>query len=205
MVATSNRHPNDLYKDGLQRDRFVPFIDLFLKNMDVIELDSETDYRLERMRALDVYVTPNGSGAEAKLKKAFHDLTIGSQPRAHLLQVNGRKITIPLAAEGVAYASFEDLCAQPLGPGDYLAIAERFHSVVLSGIPIMGPENRNEAKRFVTLIDALYDARVNLICAADAEPDDLYTQGDGAFEFERTASRLMEMRSEDYLGQAHAA
>lgn len=203
VVATSNRHPRDLYKDGLQRERFLPFIDVFVDKMTVLELDTPVDYRLERLRELDIYITPNGAEADRKLEQAFHDLTIGMEPRPRALSVDGREIEIPMAAEGVAFATFQDLCAQPLGPGDYLAIAERFHSLVISGIPRLGPEKRNEAKRFVTLIDALYDARVNLICAADAPPQELYTEGDGAFEFERTVSRLMEMQSPTYIAAPH--
>ena len=203
IVATSNRHPKDLYKHGLQRERFTPFIDLFVQKMEVIELDSGTDYRLQRLKELDIYITPNSPEADRKLEKAFHDLTVGMEPRAVSLNVNGRTIDIPKAAEGVAFTTFQDLCARPLGAGDYLAIADKFHSVIMKGVPRLGPEKRDQAKRFVTLIDALYDARVNFICAADAPPTELYPQGDGAFEFERTASRLIEMQSPEYIGQPH--
>ena len=203
VVATSNRHPKDLYKDGLQRERFLPFIETFIEKMEVIELDSGTDYRLQRLQELDIYITPNSSEAEQKLQKAFRDLTVGIEPRSVTLAVNGRSIDIPMAAEGVAFTSFSDLCARPLGAGDYLAIAEKFHSVVMNGVPKLGPDKRDQAKRFVTLIDALYDAKVNFVCAADAPPTELYTQGDGAFEFERTVSRLIEMQSPEYIAQPH--
>ncbi|MEQ8504978.1 MAG: cell division protein ZapE [Rhodospirillales bacterium] len=203
VVATSNRHPKDLYKDGLQRERFMPFIDVFMEKMEIIELDSGTDYRLQRLQELDIYITPNSTEADAKLKKAFHDLTVGMEPRSVSLSVNGRSIDIPMAAEGVAFTSFTELCAKPLGAGDYLAIADKFHSLVMNGVPKLGPEKRDQAKRFVTLIDALYDARVNFVCAADAPPTELYTEGDGAFEFERTVSRLIEMQSPEYIAQPH--
>ncbi|PIW30016.1 MAG: cell division protein ZapE [Rhodospirillales bacterium CG15_BIG_FIL_POST_REV_8_21_14_020_66_15] len=203
VVATSNRHPRDLYKDGLQRERFLPFIDVFMDKMEVIELDSGTDYRLQRLKELDIYITPNSAEADRKLEKAFKDLTVGMEPRAVTLNVNGRSIDIPLAAEGVAFTTFSDLCAKPLGAGDYLAIAEKFHSVVMNGVPRLGPEKRDQAKRFVTLIDTLYDAKVNFVCTADAPPTELYTQGDGAFEFERTVSRLIEMQSPEYIALPH--
>lgn len=203
VVATSNRHPRDLYKDGLQRERFLPFIDIFVDKMEVIELDSGTDYRLQRLQELDIYITPNSAKADSKLEKAFKDLTVGMEARPVTVNVGGRVVDIPLAAEGVAFTTFTDLCDRPLGAGDYLAIADKFHTVVMNGIPKLGPEKRNQAKRFVTLIDALYDARVNFVCAADAQPTDLYTEGDGAFEFERTVSRLIEMQSPEYIAQPH--
>jgi len=203
VVATSNRHPKDLYKDGLQRDRFLPFIDIFMQKMQVMELDNGTDYRLERLQAMDIYITPNGSEARAKLDRAFQELSVGMPVEARALDVNGREVNLPKTAEGVAYAEFLDLCGQPLGPGDYLALAEVFHTLVLADIPKLGPAKRDQAKRFVTLIDALYDARVKLVCSADADPTQLYTEGDGAFEFERTTSRLIEMQSPDYLALGH--
>ena len=203
VVATSNRHPKDLYKDGLQRERFLPFIDVFLEKMDVVELDNGTDYRLERLQAMDVYVTPTGSEASAKLERAFDELAVGMPVVERKLPVNGREVHLPRTAEGVAFASFNELCGQPLGPGDYLAFAEVFHTLVLADIPRMGPAKRDQAKRFVTLIDALYDAKVKLVCSADAGPTELYTEGDGAFEFERTTSRLIEMQSPDYMALPH--
>ena len=203
VVTTSNRHPKDLYKDGLQRDLFVPFIDMLEDKLDVFELDNGTDYRLERLRALDVFITPTGGDADAKLDRAFRELSVGAEAKPRTLLVNGRDLAVPKAAEGIAFATFDDLCAQPLGPGDFLALAETFHTVILKDVPEMSPKNRNEAKRFVTLIDALYEAKVKLICSADAEPTELYTKGDGAFEFERTVSRLIEMQSPDYMALPH--
>ncbi len=204
VVTTSNRHPTDLYKDGLQRELFVPFIGMLEEKLQVFELDNGLDYRLERLRQMDIYITPSGSDADATLDKAFEELSIGAEAKPRSFTVNGRRVEMAKTAEGVAFATFDDLCAQPLGPGDYLAFAETFHTVVMKDVPKMGPKNRNEAKRFVTLIDALYEAKVKFICSADAGPTELYTEGDGAFEFERTVSRLIEMQSPDYMALAHA-
>ncbi len=203
VVATSNRHPKDLYKDGLQRDRFLPFIDVFLDKMAVLEVAAARDYRLERLKAMETYVSPIGPDADAKLLADFQELTVGAEPRSASIDVNGRTIMIDKSAEGVAFSAFDDLCAAALGPGDYLEIAARFHTLILKDIPRLGPANRNEAKRFVTLIDALYEAKVKFICSAAVPPTELYTEGDGAFEFERTVSRLMEMQSTDYMALPH--
>lgn len=203
VVATSNRHPKDLYKDGLQRERFLPFIDVLMDKMNVMELASARDYRLERLQGMDVYITPSGEDASAKLVDDFDVLTVGVEGQEMKVDVNGRTVTISNAAEGVALVSFDELCAQPLGPGDYLEIAARFHTMMIQDIPKLGPHNRNEAKRFVTLIDALYEAKVNLVCSAAVPPTELYTEGDGAFEFERTVSRLMEMQAADYMALPH--
>ena len=203
IVATSNRHPMDLYKDGLQRERFLSFIEIFKEKMETFELDNGIDYRLEKLRSMNVYLTPTGTKASKKLERAFDELAVGMPIRPRLLSVNGRKIKIAKTAEGIAYTSFSDLCSLPLGPSDYLAIARCFHTLVLASIPRMGPSMRNQAKRFVTLIDALYEAKVNLICSAEAGPDELYIEGDGAFEFERTSSRLIEMQSLEYMSLSH--
>lgn len=203
VVATSNRPPKDLYKDGLQRELFLPFIDMIEEKMEVIELDSPTDYRLERIQNMESYITPIDKHTEAKLDEDFTRLTIGAVPAPMTLNVKGRDIVFPKAAEGVAMSDFASLCEAPLGPADFLAIAARFHTLIINNIPVLGPERRNEAKRFVTLIDAMYEARVNLICAADAEPENLYPEGDGAFEFQRTVSRIMEMRSPEYISKEH--
>lgn len=203
VVSTSNRHPKDLYKDGLQRERFLPFIDLIQKKMNVVEVSAVRDYRLERLQGMEAYLMPNGDKSSQKLEQDFESLTIGAQPRSMGLEVNGRVVEIPRAAEGVAFMDFDDMCAKPLGPGDYLAVARRFHTVILKDIPKLGPHNRDVAKRFVTLVDALYEAKTNLVCSAAVAPNELYTEGDGAFEFERTVSRLMEMQSFDYIALPH--
>ena len=203
VVATSNRHPKDLYKDGLQRERFLPFIDILMDRMAVMEVSAARDYRLERLKGMEAYLSPDDEAARQKLDEDFASLTVGATANPTTLIVNGREVHIAKTAEGVAFVDFDELCAKPLGPGDYLAIAGRFHTLMISGIPKLGPHNRNEAKRFVTLIDALYEAKVNLICTAAVPPIELYTEGDGAFEFERTVSRLMEMQSADYIAQSH--
>lgn len=208
MVATSNRPPDDLYKDGLQRQAFLPFITLLKMRLDIVGLNGATDYRLDRMHGLDTYLVPNGSAATQKLANAFFRMTDHAvEDRARVpsatLDVQGRALFIPKSLKGVAVFSFKRLCAAALGAADYLAIAERYHTLILVGIPKLGPENRNEAKRFVTLIDILYEHKVKLLCAADAPPAELYVAGDGTFEFERTTSRLLEMQSADYLALGH--
>lgn len=204
VVATSNRPPRDLYKDGLQREQFLPFLDLVEDKMDVLELAGPTDYRLEQMRALDIYITPDGEAARAKLEAAFSRLTNGTRAHAASIPVQGRDVAIPKAAQGVALVGFKDICGRPLGPADYLEIARRYHTLIIPGIPKMTPDNMDMARRFVTLIDAMYEGHVKLICSAETEPQQLYTQGLGAFEFERTASRLVEMQSESYMELKHA-
>jgi len=192
-----------LYKHGLQRELFLPFIDLIEQKMEVIELDSPTDYRLERIQNMDSYITPIDDTTRDKLEEDFARLTIGATAEPINMTIQGRTIMFPKTAEGVALTDFASLCEAPLGPADFLAIAARFHTLIIHGIPVLGPERRNEAKRFVTLIDAMYEAKVNLICAAEAAPEGLYPEGDGAFEFQRTVSRIMEMRSPEYISQEH--
>jgi cell division protein ZapE len=199
MVATSNRHPDELYKNGLNRQLFLPFIALIKQRMDVRELDSGRDYRLERLEAAPVYYSPLGAEADADMDAAFDRLTLGAHARQCTLYVQGRDLEIPREAAGVARFTFEDLCARPLGPADYLALAERFHTLMVDHTPLLTPDKRDQAKRFGTLIDALYEVKTKLVMSAAAEPQDLYPEGDYAFEFQRTASRLMEMRSHDYL------
>ncbi len=204
VVTTSNRPPIDLYKDGLQRERFLPFIKLIENKLDPLELDGELDYRRQSLRSMHSYMMPNSPETDHMLGQFFDRLSGGALAKTDQFEVQGRWIGVPRAADGVALAYFDDLCAQPLGAADYLEIARRYHTLVLSRIPRMKAENRNEAKRFVTLIDALYEHKVNLICSADVPPTELYCDGDGSFEFERTASRLIEMQSEEYMTCKHA-
>ncbi len=199
VVTTSNRPPADLYKGGLQRELFLPFIDLIERRLDVLRLDSGIDYRLERMRSFDTYLTPLGPETDARLEAAFAKLIAGAEAKPWHVMVQGREVHFPRMADGVMFAAFADLCEQPLGPADYAAIADRCHTVVLGGIPRLGPKRHNEAHRFVTLIDTLYEHKVNLVCSAEAAPESLYAEGTGAFEFQRTASRLIEMQSDDYI------
>ena len=209
VVATSNRAPGALYKDGLNRQLFLPFIALIEARMDVLPLNGPVDYRLDRLGSMQTWLVPNGAQATAQLSAAFFRLTdypvedAARVPSCDLPVQGGREIHVPRCLKGVAVFSFKRLCGEARGAPDYLAIAHRFHTVILVGIPLLGPENRNEAARFVTLIDALYENRVKLLAAADAQPDDLYIAGDGAFEFERTASRLHEMASDEYLAEGH--
>lgn len=209
VVTTSNRHPDDLYKDGLNRQLFLPFIDLVKESLDIIALDGPTDYRRDRLGSAETWLVPNGSVATAALSDTFFRMTdYPPEDRDHVPTLDidvggGRMLHVPKALKGVAVFSFKRLCAEARGAADYLAIARRFHTIIMVGIPVLGPHNRNEAARFVTLIDALYEYRVKFLASADAEPDHLYPQGDGRFEFDRTVSRLMEIQSEDYLAEGH--
>ncbi len=209
VVTTSNRPPSDLYKDGLNREHFLPFIDLIEREMDVLALNGPVDYRLERLGGMATWHTPIGAEATAQVREAFFRLTdykpedAAHVPSAELDVGGGRSLFVPKSLKGVAVFSFKRLCANPLGAADYLAIARAYHTVIIVGIPVMGPDQRNEAARFVTLVDALYENRVKLLATADAEPDGLYAAGDGSFEFERTVSRLMEMQSADYMAAGH--
>ncbi|HWV13093.1 MAG TPA: cell division protein ZapE [Sphingobium sp.] len=209
VVTTSNRAPDELYKDGLNRQLFLPFIDLIKERLDVLTLDGPTDYRLDRLGDAQLWHSPNGAEATKALSDAFFRLTDypvenrAKVPAEDIGVQGGRTLHVPKSLKGVAVFSFKRLCAEARGAPDYLAIARRFHTVIIVGIPVLGPENRNEAARFVTLIDALYEYKVKLLASADAEPAQLYPSGDGAFEFERTVSRLMEMQSDDYLALGH--
>jgi len=205
VVATSNRAPDDLYKDGLQRDRFLPFIDLLKQRMDVLELGGGHDYRMDRLRELDVYLTPLGAWANAKLDEAFRALSRGADGEPRVLRTQGRDVDVPRAAPGVAMAHYLDWCAKPMGAADFLCIADHFHTIIVADIPKMGPDSQDKAARFVTMIDTFYEKKVKLICSAATAPDKLYIEGDGAFEFQRTVSRLMEMQSPEYLVLDHIA
>jgi cell division protein ZapE len=198
-VATSNRAPSDLYRSGLNRQLFLPFISLIEERLDVVEVAGPRDFRLGQLLAAPVYYSPLGPAAEAAMAQAWARLTLGAAPQTLSLEVAGRRLSVERAAAGVAWFSFAELCARPLGAGDYLEIAERFHTVLLEDVPELTPAMREEAARFRTLIDALYEAKVKLVASAEAEPHLLYPEGDQSFEFERTASRLMEMRSAGYL------
>lgn len=203
VVATSNRHPTELYKNGLNRQLFTPFIDLLCEHCAVFELASERDYRLDRLIEAPVWYAPLSDEAATALDDAFSRLTIGAEPQHCTLTVKGRKIEVSREAAGVARFTFAELCEAFRGAQDYITIASHFHTIILEGIPLLTPDKRNEAARFVALIDALYEAKVKLVASAEAEPDDLYPTGDGSFEFQRTASRLHEMRSVEYLGEEH--
>jgi len=205
VVATSNRRPEDLYRNGVNRQLFEPFIDRIRRELDVVELRAARDYRLDRLNAAPVYHTPLGPDADARMDEAFARLSGGVRPAEGRLEVQGRTVRIPGEAGGVARFSFADLCERPLGAADYLAIARRYHTVLIDRVPLLSPERRNEAARFVTLVDALYEAKTKLVASAAGEPDALYPSGDGAFEFARTASRLHEMRSAGYLSAERAS
>jgi cell division protein ZapE len=209
VITTSNRPPRDLYLGGLNRELFLPFVDLVEREMDVMPLNGPTDYRLQRLGGFPTWYVPNGPEATAALSAAFFRLTdYPPEDRDHVPSEDipvpgGRTLHVPKSFKGVAVFSFKRLCGEARGAADYLAVARRYHSVILVGIPVMGPDRRNEAARFVTLIDAFYEHKVKLLAAADAPPDGLYPAGDGAFEFQRTASRLIEMQSRDYLAAGH--
>ena len=197
VVTTSNRVPDDLYQNGLNRQLFLPFIVLVKERMAVREMAGPTDYRQDRLAGSHVYFTPVNEENRAEIEMLWHDLSEG-RAAPHEIIVNTRAVAIPAFHNGVARATFYDLCGRPLGPADFLALAQAVRVLVLENIPQMGRSNFNEAKRFVTLIDALYEAGVRLICLAAAEPEYLYVEGEGSFEFERTASRLREMQSESW-------
>lgn len=201
LAATSNRPPDDLYKDGVNRQLFTPFIGMLKGRMDIVRVGGPTDFRLDRLRGAQVYFSPLVAEAEAGFDALWTALLDGAEEIGGDVEVLGRKLRWPRAAGGMLRANFASLCGQALGPQDYLAVAARFHTVFLEAVPRLTTDRRNEARRLVTLIDALYEAGVKLVVLADAEPDDLYPSGDGAFEFERTASRLQEMRSADYVGR----
>ena len=199
VVATSNRAPDELYEHGLQRERFLPFIALLKSKLYVLELDSGRDWRLARLQGKPVYHHPLGRAAREALEQSFSELTDGARGERTTLIVKGRRLIVPRAARNVAWFGFADLCAKPLAALDYLAVAERFAAVVVEAIPRLSPQQRNEARRFGILIDTLYEARTLLLASAEAPPEEIYTAGDGSFDFQRAVSRLIEMQSEDYI------
>jgi cell division protein ZapE len=207
IVATSNVAPDELYKDGLNRALFLPFISLMKARMEVVELAARTDFRREKLQGRKVYYVPPNEQSAAALSGAFEALTGAERGRPMVIRVLGRALAVPEAFANVARFSFADLCEAPLGPADFLAIARQFHTVIIDAIPILGAARRDVAKRFITLVDTLYDQHVKLIASSEAEPGGLYLGAEGreAFEFERTASRLIEMRSAAYMDLPHGS
>jgi cell division protein ZapE len=203
VVATSNVEPHDLYRDGLNRALFLPFVAMLEARLDIVRLEARTDYRLDKLAGVAAWHVPADREARAALDDAFRRLTGGGRAEPEVLRVQGRDLVVPRAARGVARFGFADLCAAALGPADYLAIAERYHTLLIDGIPRLRAEERNPTRRFIVLVDTLYDHRVKLIASAAAEPQDLLAGGPHAFEFERTVSRLIEMRSQDWLALPH--
>ncbi|ESZ69417.1 ATPase [Mesorhizobium sp. L103C119B0] len=201
LVATSNVAPQDLYRDGLNRQLFLPFISILERHAHVLTLDADKDYRLEKLARTPVYVTPGDAEADRMLDEAWQAMTHGAATAETALTLKGRQVRIPAASGNAARFSFADLCEKPLGARDFLAIAGRFSTVFIDHVPVLGEGKRNEAKRFILLIDTLYDHHTRLVVSADASPPELYTarRGNEVFEFERTASRLIEMQSRDWL------
>jgi cell division protein ZapE len=199
VMATSNRAPDELYRHGLHRDRFLPFVALLKRKLDVLALDRGRDYRLARIRGKPVYYYPLDETAHRSLSAVFAELSDDAPSGPDSLIVKARPLAVSRASRNLAWFGFADLCVKPLGAADYLAIAERYAAVIVEGIPRLGPEQRNEARRFNILIDTLYDARTLLIASAEVPPEALFVAGDGSFEFARTVSRLNEMQSEDYI------
>ena len=202
VVATSNRAPDALYHNGVNRQLFLPFIATLEDNLDVVAVNGAVDYRLDRLRGAQVWLCPDDPPHQDKFEALWSDLLDGAAETGLTLKVLGRKTYLPHAAGGLVRASFASLCGQALGPQDYLALAEAAHTVFLEAIPVLDPTKRSEARRFVTLVDALYEAKVKLIALAAVEPEGLYPEGEGSFEFERCVSRLQEMRSAGYLSAA---
>ena len=203
VVATSNTKPSDLFAGQPGRDAFLPFIALIEEQMDVLVMDGGRDWRRQRLRGMPTWHVPADARADRALDGAFAELTGGAPAGPERLLVHGRILTVPLAVNGVARFDFDALCGRPLGPGDYLALATHYQALVLDAVPRLGPGNYDVARRFIVLVDALYDHRVKLVASAGAKPDELYERGEGAKAFERTASRLEEMQSQDYLALPH--
>jgi cell division protein ZapE len=204
VVITSNRHPDDLYLGGLQREQFLIFTKLLHKESKIIELVAKEDYRLMHLHTLETtYYFPLDAHADDFVQQSYNQFTNFATKQAGVLQILGRKIILSATHGDVVLTSFDELCVQPLGSADYLEIAREFSTLIMAKIPKLTAEKRNEAKRFMTLIDALYEHKVKLVCTAEVAAEELYTKGDGAFEFRRTASRLIEMQSESYLQSKH--
>jgi len=201
LAVTSNRAPEDLYKNGINRQLFLPFIDILRERCEVVETAGARDFRLDRMAGAKVWFSPLDEAARDGFETLWSDLRGGEPEEPVALPVLGRQVRVQRTVGGMARASFNELCGSPLGPQDYLAIARRFHTLFLSDVPTLSPANHHEARRLVTLIDALYEAKTRLVVLAEAEPEALYAEGVGAFEFERTVSRLNEMRSASWLEQ----
>lgn len=204
LVATSNVAPRDLYRDGLNRGLFEPFIGILERHARVLNLDGPTDHRRRRLERMKVYVTPLGAEADAEMDAAWTAATAGRAVHRETIPVMGREVAVPRAAGSTARFTFAELCGAPLAARDYLAIVSRFDTLFLDHIPVMGQDRRNEAKRFILLVDTLYDSRVRLVASAEGPPEALYrgTTGAEVFEFARTASRLTEMQSRDWLDGA---
>ena len=204
VVTTSNFEPDNLYKGGLQRERFLPFINLLKERLDCLELASPIDYRLARLKQMQVFHSPLGVASTKALEKSYGDLTEGAASEPDTVFVKGRTIKVSRTARGVAWFTFSELCTEALGAEDYISVGRRYHTLILDQVPKLNEERRNEAKRFVTLIDALYELKVNLVMAAETSPYEIYRGPTHDFEFERTISRLMEMQSDDYIDAAHS-
>ena len=204
LAVTSNREPGELYKNGVNRELFTPFIDIIRRRCEVVKTAGARDWRLDRIKAAKIWFAPDDAGCKAAFDRLWRDLKGDALETPVHLTVLGRDLELDRVVGGMARASFAELCGKPLGPQDYLAVAERFHILFLEGVPALGPDHHMEARRFVTLVDALYEAKTRLVALAAAAPDSLYTAGIGAFEFERTVSRLNEMSSEDWLAKARA-
>ncbi|HET6182482.1 MAG TPA: cell division protein ZapE [Acetobacteraceae bacterium] len=203
VVATSNTRIDDLFKGQPGRDAFLPFIELLKSRLDMLQMDAARDFRRHRMRGMQTWHVPADARAERALDVAFEELTDGAVPNPEVLIVSGRRLVVPIAGKGVARFDFAALCGTALGPGDYLAIATHYHTLILDGIPRLSPDNYDEARRFITLIDTLYEHRVKLLASAAAMPDQLYQRGENARMFERTASRLDEMQGSEWLAMEH--
>ena len=203
IVMTSNWHPEELYLGGLQREMFIPFINYLKEKLEIIPLGNGTDYRLLGLRSMPVYFSPLNENTRIALEAAFRSLTGGADSIPEEMVVEGRQLRIGRANQGIAWLPFKELCEQPVGSSDYLAIIAKFHTLMMPDIPIMLPQHRNEARRFAVLVDMLYDHNVKLVCSAAGAPEELYTRGTGARQFRRTSSRLREMQTTAYLSRSH--